>query len=403
MMIQGTDTTDSDARLIESFFNQDAPQVNTLREKAVHLANCILLANYDTEKRETYALDQIKADWNIQLLVSTGTLDVFNKVKQYSAGLAQPLTDLYKTMEIIEKVCERVLFDAKMAAAVVENFCLNPLFSHSEFRQKKPIEQRFVSAATAAMFVFAGFIRMKNTYSHQYANNLKNVGFQRLLALNLKVVEWGNEIKAIIIKSFTETKDIYYQEGNHIIHWTRWKNQGDRESSGTEDHFYQLDSFKKACREDQEYYESLYNLCSYDIQGTSDYAYHQLKVIENTNLIVHTKTTVWSMGSLLGSLPKLDATVNVMQQHLARAKLFCVENCELLKKFNLPAEHRRCIQNEIEDITGSVLQGLRRMEKTYNQKYSRKQDHPGLQELKALAADLQWANACQFEEDEGNV
>lgn len=363
-----------------SHFERDYNTEIALHEKAVLVANCMVLANYDKGKRETYLLDQIKADRKNQLLVDTSSLDLVNKVSQYSRGWMESLTNLEETAVILEKICGTVFENAQLLGnIIIDSAERSPLLL-------KPFEK----AANTAIIVFAGLIRMKNTYEHQYANDQENEGFRKLKQLEIGVTTWGNTIGEIYKKVFPKCTDFQYSESEQCLHVIEDDEDGKMLKK------LSLDLFNQSCVEDQQYYASLYNICCYDVQGTGDYAKHQLKVSENTKLIVPTQT-IWSMNNLLGNLSTLDKTAAVIKEHMDRAKVWCETHFTFLSSTeNLDKSYRDMIEREIRAITGRVLPGLRRMQLTYNQKYRKKPNHPGLKELDDYIHSLDWAAKCQF-------
>lgn len=357
---------------------QEAVQIHKLRRNAILAANCVVLANYNTAGVGNYYTDQIKVDWDRHLLVDTSSFDISNQFSKLSMGWVEPYTELHKTVIILNEVCQAVFQRAKGYGQ-----CLSTM----EEKPKNLID-RYKKLTAIALMVFHGLNRMMSTYTlHYNEQNQQKAGYPELKKLFGEVAEWGTELWAIYSKIMSGPCKLGFNEHSEPICTLSTKVN---HSNIVYEEVMTLQDINRYLILDQQYYESLHHLCIYDPQGTSDYTYHQIKACDKTVLLV--LTGFWSTNNWLGDLTPLDRTVIVLKKHCERAKIECAEFFDYFAKADaVDAEFKAALQDDVDQIIGGVIPGIKRMAKTYQKKYGESSTHPGLQELRVCSQSLNWS------------
>ncbi len=363
-------------------FSENNLETNVLREKAILMANCFVLANYDINREESYQTDQIKVDWEKRLLVNTSSFDLSNHLSKYSKGWIEPLTDLDKTVIILRSICDKVFENANSLAQGL-----------SEVEKKAGfLMEQLETLTVTAIFAFAGIMRMKATYSHRYAKMSEPYPpFVTLSNLSNEAQTRGKILIELFVKITGQNLRLKLANDSQSIEYID-------KTTNTLEKTMSLKDINVHWISEQHYYESLFNLSSYNIQVTGSYKSHQVKAFEKTKLLALTSS--WSVTNWVGSLTNLDKTVVILREHCNRARKQCERYSDVISKCFKPEDlFRNKTFKEVDAIIHHTFPGIRRMGTTYCSHYASNPNHPGLRELKECIDDLEWANKIKLDDE----
>jgi hypothetical protein len=371
-------TANMTASTCQFFSDKLKKDKNVLLDNAKLAANCMVLANYDTACLENYYTDQIKVDWKQRLLIDTSSFDITQVFSKYIGGWSEPYTDLDKTVELLKEVCEKIFKRAHGYGCYLSKLPNKP----------KDQVETYEKLTTIALFVFSGLVRMKNSYTKHYKSiGEQKKGYKELLELKTQVDTWGKSLSELFCSTIAPPCSLEYSHNNSLLAYIGLSD----ENSVYTHHAVDLDDVNIHLMRDQWYYESLCNLCHYDVKDSCDYRNNQIKAIEKTKLLVLTGT--WSLNNWGGVLTPLNQTVVLLEQHCERAKKDCEEIFSYLAKSEAtPADLKLQLVEEANYIIEHALPGIKRMANTYNKYYANDPKHPGLQALNNCVKGLWWMN-----------
>ena len=351
-----------------SFVSQNESEP-VLQRKAVLMSNCYTLANYDINREENYVTDQLKVDWERQLLVDSSSFDIANQISKFTNGLVTPLTNLDQTVIILSKVCKKVFDRAQYIFEILAERKVS-----SDDYLLVELKTRIITA----IFVFAGLKRMKATYSHQYGRDYPP--FSALVQLTEKVDEFAKNLISLYWNQ--TTLNCQLSKDSKCIDLLNY--------NGSTVDTISLKTMNAYWVNEQHFYESMHNLSKYDLQGTSSYSAHQVKAFDNTKLLVLTGS--WSFQNWSGNLTSLDKTVAVLEAHCSRMRIECERFSNQILKITKPENNLRYeLLEEVDALIHFTIPGIKRMVTTYTQYYASNPDHRGLSDLQNCNRNLAWA------------
>jgi hypothetical protein len=378
VMAEFTEKSMSQSLMMAFVFQPEKKEKNILHENVLLAANCYVLANYDIAGLGNYNTDQIKADWDKQLLVDTSSFDLSNQISKYTKGWIEPFTELDQTVILLESICKQVFERAYGIGKCIKGMKGVPY----------NLIERYEKLTVIALFVFGGLKRMHDTYSKQYQNQKESKkGIVELKRLYTKIAEWGKTISELYCKTISPPCQIDVT-----------KNRFDTIVIGRISKKVQLQpktvflsEVNNFFLQDQEYYQSLCHLSVYDLKESCDYSSHQIKAFDKTKLLVPTGTRC--INNWCGQLTPLKQTVVVLKEHCERAKQECEDfSNHFLPSLKMEQGIKDNLGEEVDQIIHKAIPGVQRMAKTYLNHYSKKPKHPGLDDLHWCSLSLTWIN-----------